>query len=183
MGKSWARVARVKDVSLFRDKLKISDVYAQRFWDAFARDEVPVVSHTPVVNCDPGVRAPLDDASSSSLSSHALNDILKHNAQLQQQLQDTLFEQVFKNMQELTKSAKRPVGTPAKLEGGAKPTVTQFRAFVESASNKFSTQNCQTSMILDLWLKDMRMNSTQLESSLSEDEKLRLWEVTHAYMY
>ena len=83
-------------------------------------------------------------------------------------------------MQELTKSAKRPVGIPAKLEGGAKPTVTQFRAFVESASNKFSTQNCQTSMILDFWLKDMRMNSTQLESSLSEDEKLRLWEVIHA---
>ena len=78
-GKSWARV---KDLSLFRDKLKISDVHAQMFWDAFVRDEAPVVSHTPVVNCSPGVRAPLDDASSNSLSSHASNDILKHNAQL-----------------------------------------------------------------------------------------------------
>ena len=78
-GQSWARV---KDVSLFRDKLKISDVYAQMFWDAFVRDDVPVVSHTPVVNCSPGVRAPLDDASSSSLSSHALNDILQHNAHI-----------------------------------------------------------------------------------------------------
>jgi len=35
-------------------------------------------------------------------------------------------------------------------------------------------------MSLDLWLKDMRMPFHQLESPLGSDDKLRLWEVTHA---
>ena len=87
---------------------------------------------------------------------------------------------MFASMRELTKSAKRPVETPAQLAGGAKPTVTQFKDFVESVSYKFATQNCQTSMSLDLWFKDLRMPLPQLESSLGSEEKLRLWEVIHA---
>jgi len=41
-------------------------------------------------------------------------------------------EVLFENMKDLAKSAKRPVGTPTQLEGGAKPTVTQFIKFVEN---------------------------------------------------
>ena len=51
---------------------------------------------------------------------------------------------------------------------------------MESASYTFATQNCQTSMSLDLWFKDLRMPLPQLESSLGSEEKLRLWEVIHA---
>ena len=58
--------------------------------------------------------------------------------------------------------------------------MTQFIQFVESISQKFSTQNCDTSMALDLWLKDLRMADRDRESSMSEAEKMRLWEVIHA---
>ncbi len=108
---------------------------------------------------------------------HDILHCLEQNAHLQQQLQNVLFA----NMKELAKSARRPVGIPAQLAGGAKPTVTQLRDFVEGASNKFSTQQCQTPMcLLDLWLKDVQMPVHQLESPLGSDEKLRLWEITHA---
>ena len=68
---------------------------------------------------------------------------------------------------------------PPPLEG-AKPTVTQFIKFVEGISLKFSTQNCNTSMALDLWLKDMRMTDAAREVSMNAAEKLRLWEVIHS---
>ena len=86
---------------------------------------------------------------------------------------------MFDSVRGILKSARRPVGTPAPLDG-AKPTVTQFIQFVGNISQKFSTQNCDTSMALDLWMKDLRMPDSQRESSMSEAEKLRLWEVVHA---
>ena len=156
--------------------VQFPEVYEHMFRAAIVRDDVEGVLRTPVVNCAPEVRGPHDDMSSSSVSSHALCDILKQNAAMQQQLQDAL----FLNMKDLTKSAKRPVGVPSQLAGGAKPTVTQFIEFVEGVSQKYSTQNCQTSMALDLWLKDLQMPDHERESSLGPDENLRLWEVIDA---
>ena len=113
--------------------------------------------------------------SSSSLDSSALRDILAQNAAFHKEMQEVMFD----SMRDLTTSAKRHVGTPAPLEG-PKPTVTQFLQFVEHISQKFSTQNCDTSRALDMWLKDLRMPDRERESSMNEAEKLRLWEVIHA---
>ena len=35
-------------------------------------------------------------------------------------------------------------------------------------------------MALKLWLKDLRMSDSEREALMNADEKLRLWEVTHA---
>ena len=104
------------------------------------------------MHCDPGTQTHADDLSSSSLDSFALRDILAQNAASNEKLQEAMFDSV----RGILKSARRPVGTPAPLDG-AKPTVTQFIQFVENISQKFSTQNCDTPMALDLWLKYLRM--------------------------
>ena len=156
--------------------MQFPEVYENMFRAAIVRDDVGSALRTPVVNCDPVVRGHPDDMSSSSLTSHALCDILKQNADMQQQLQTALFE----NMKGLTKSAMRPVGVPPQLAGGAKPTVTQFIEFVEGVSQKYSAQNCKTSRALELWLKDLQMSDQERESSLGPEENLRLWEVIHA---
>ena len=83
------------------------------------------------------------------------------------------------NMRAITRDARRAVGTPPPLEG-AKPTVTQFVTFVAGIPLKFSTQNCNTSMALDLWLRDLRMADHARGSSMNADEKIRLWEVIHS---
>ena len=86
-GASWMRLSP----SFFRDTMQFPEVYEHMFRAAIVRDYVEGVLRTPVVNCAPDVRGPHDDMSSSSVSSHALCDILKQNAAMQQQLQDALF--------------------------------------------------------------------------------------------
>ena len=66
--------------SFFRETMQFPEVYEHMFRAAIVRDDVAGVLRTPVVNCAPEVRRPYDDMSSSSVSSHALCDILKHNA-------------------------------------------------------------------------------------------------------
>ena len=83
------------------------------------------------------------------------------------------------SIRDIIRSTRRPIGTPAPLEG-AKPTVTQFIKYVEEISLKFSPHNCNTSMALDMWLKNLRMPDSEREALMNADEKLRLWEVTHA---
>ena len=140
--------------------MKFPAVYAKVFEDAIpalAHNEMKSAVRTPVVHCDPGTQPHADDLSSSSLDSFALRDIfLAQNTASNEKLQEAMFDSV----RGILKSARRPVGTPAPLDG-AKPTVTQFIQFVENISQKFSTQNCDTSMALDLWLKDLCMPDSQ----------------------
>ena len=104
-----------------------------------------------------------------------MRELITQNAALNQAIQRALCD----SMRDITRSARRPIGAPAPLEG-AKPTVTKFTQYVGDISLKFSTHNCNTSMALDLWLKDLRMTDVQREALMNADEKLRLWEVTNS---
>ena len=116
-GASWMGLSP----SFFRDTMQFPEVYEHMFRAAIVRDDVEGVIRTPVVNCTPEVRGLHDDKSSSSLDSSALRDILAQNAASNEKLQEAMFDSV----RGILKSARRPVGTPAPLEG-AKPTVTQL---------------------------------------------------------
>jgi len=170
-GRQWLRV---QSPDFFRDALQVPPVYAQMFWETIVRDDVVVADvQTPVVNCAPGARDA--DLSFSSLDSSVWRELLTQNVVFNREMQGAMCV----NMRAITRDARRAVGTPPPLEG-AKPTVTQFVKFVAGISLKFSTHNCNTSMALDLWLKDMRMTDHARESSMNADEKLRLWEVIHS---
>ena len=170
-GRQWLRV---QSPAFFREALQVPPVYAQMFWETIVREDVVAADvQTPVVNCAPGARDA--DSSFSSFDSSVWRELLTQNAVFNREMQDAMCE----NMRAIAKDARRAVGTPPPLEG-AKPTVTQFIKFVEGISLKFSTQNCNTSMALDLWLKNMRMTDAARESSMNAAEKLRLWEVIHS---
>ncbi len=104
-----------------------------------------------------------------------MSSFIAQNATLNREMQAALFD----SFKDITRSTRRPIGIPAPLEG-AKPMVTQFLQYVKGISLKFSPHNCNTSMALDLWLKDLRMPDAERDSSMNADEKLRLWEVTHS---
>jgi hypothetical protein len=143
------------------------------FWETIVREDV--VLSTPIVDCTPACPVRGTPAPSSSFDSNAMRDLLTQNAQLNEEMRLALCDSI----RDITRSTRRPIGTPAPLEG-AKPTVTQFIKYVEEISLKFSPHNCNTSMALAMWLKNLRMPDSEREALMNADEKLRLWEVTHA---
>ena len=73
----------------------------------------------------------------SNVSSATLQHILYANDQRNTEVQGLLMQ----NMTDLVQAAKRPVGIPNKLAGGAQPSVKDFREFLESIVSKiFQTQ-------------------------------------------
>ena len=172
-GRQWIRI---QSPDFFRDALQVPPLYAQMFWEAIVRDDFVVSdARTPIVDCTPVIQARGAPAPSSSFDSTAMRDLLMQNAQLNEEMRLALCDSI----RDITRSTRRPIGTPAPLEG-AKPTVTKFIKYVEDIAMKYSTHNCNTSMALNLWLKNLRMSDSEREALMNADEKLRLWEVTHA---
>ena len=172
-GRKWLRI---QSPDFFREALQVPPVYAHMFWETIVRDDfVGSAAHTPIADCTPVFQARAAAAPSSSFDSHAMRELLTQNAEYNLEMHRTLCDR----MMEITRSARRPIGTPVPLEG-PKPTVTQFIQYVGDVSQKFSPHNCSTSMALDLWLKELRMPAVQREALMNADEKPRLWEVTHS---
>jgi len=144
-GRQWLRI---KSPDFFRDALQVPPVYAQMFWETILREDVVL----------------------SSFDSNAMRELLTQNAKLNEEMRLALCDSI----RDITRSTRRPIGTPAPLEG-AKPTVTQFIKYVEEISLKFSPHNCNTSMALDLWLKDLHMpvSDVEREALMNADEKLQ----------
>jgi len=121
------------------DALQVPPVYAQMFWETIVREDVVLsVAHTPIVDCTPVFQARGAPAPSSSFDSNAIRDLLTQNAKLNEEMRLVLCDTI----RDITRSTRRPIGTPAPLEG-AKPTVTQFIKYVEEISLKISPHNCK----------------------------------------
>jgi len=134
-GRQWLRI---QSSDFFREALQVPPVYSRMFWDAIVRDDVVVgVAHTPIVDCTPVFQARGAEAQSSSFDSNVMRELITQNAQLNQAMRETLCD----SMRDITRSARRPIGTPAPLEG-AKPTVTKFIQYVQDISNKYAPHSC-----------------------------------------